>query len=257
MNSVDARKAVSYAIDRDAIIRGVFQGYALKATSFLSPPFATAGVYQPGLCESCGQQDVAKAKELAAKAGLKPGTTVDLIYNTGGGHEAWVQAVAVQLKDVLGLNVNLRGMPFAELLRVSTQPSRSGLRRAAWSADYPTPDNFLYPLLHTQPADNPGDNRGRYSNPEFDALVDKARATKDQKVAADLYRQAERIAIGQDLADIPLWYRVQFRLFNSEKFQGVNMDFSREPDSGYDQPEAIGGRGRPARLTRWRLEAAL
>jgi oligopeptide transport system substrate-binding protein len=42
------------------------------------------------------------------------------------------------------------------------------------------------------------------------------------------YKQAEQISIGQDLALIPLWYRTQYRAFNS-KFVGVNVDFFENP----------------------------
>ena len=45
---------------------------------------------------------------------------------------------------------------------------------------------------------------------------------------ADDYKQAEKIAIGEDLALIPLWYRTQYRAFNN-KFVGVNLDFFENP----------------------------
>ena len=37
LNNADARKAISYAIDRDAIIAGVFSGFQTKATSIIPP----------------------------------------------------------------------------------------------------------------------------------------------------------------------------------------------------------------------------
>lgn len=79
-NNPDARKAISYAIDREAIAKGVFQGLQ-KLPAFLPPSFAD--VYQAGVCSSCVKQDVAKAKEFAEKGGLKPGTVVNFGYNTG------------------------------------------------------------------------------------------------------------------------------------------------------------------------------
>ncbi len=232
-NNPDARKAVSYAIDRDAIISGVFKGFQTKATSLVPPSFKP--YYQEGVCESCVKQDPAKAKELAAKAGLAPGTAISLAFNTGGGHEEWVQAVAAQLKDVLGLNVNVSGIPFKELLQNEKKPDASGLFRSAWGADYPTPDNFLFPLLSTK-AINPdeqnvvqGDNAARYSNPAFDDLLAKERAAKTDADRAPIIKQAEKLAIGDDLALIPLWYRTQYRVFDSSKFTNVDMDFFEDP----------------------------
>lgn len=233
LKSVDARAAVSYAIDRDAIIKGVFQNFQTKSTTILPPAFAD--VYQKDLCASCIKQDPAKAKELAAKAGLKPGATIELAYNTGAGHEEWVQAVAQQLKDVLGLNVKLVGKPFAELLAAQQSPKATGMYRFAWGADYPTPDNFLYPLLATASINKDesgkvtGDNRARYSNPKFDELLAKARATKDGAARNAIYKEAEKVAM-DDVALIPLWNRHQLRLANTKKFANLQMDFHEDPN---------------------------
>ncbi|MEU9100955.1 peptide ABC transporter substrate-binding protein [Streptomyces sp. NPDC048361] len=235
LNNADARKAISYAIDREAIAKGVFQGMQKPASSVLPPSFADT--YQDGVCSSCVKQDPAKAKEYAAKGGLKPGTEVDFGYNTGAGHEEWVQAVAQQLKDVLGLNVKLNGKPFKEALSQQQDKATSGLWRSAWGADYPTPDNFLYPLLDTGSI-NPdpktgkalGDNRGRYSNPEFDKLIVQARGTKDPAARAKVYQQAEKLAVDTDQALIPLWKRTQLRLANTQKFNDMKLDFFENPN---------------------------
>jgi oligopeptide transport system substrate-binding protein len=235
LNNADARKAISYAIDRDAIAKGVFQGMQKPATSVLPPSFADT--YQDGVCTSCLKQDKDKAKEYAAKGNLKPGTVLDFGYNTGGGHEEWVQAVAQQLKDVLGLEVKLNGKPFKEALAQQQDKATGGIWRSAWGADYPTPDNFLFPLLDTgsineDPATGKaqGDNRGRYSNPKFDELITKARGTKDPAARAAVYKEAEKIAVNDDQALIPLWKRTQYRLANMDKFTNVNLDFFEDPN---------------------------
>ncbi|MGV9252223.1 peptide ABC transporter substrate-binding protein [Streptomyces sp. NPDC003697] len=233
LNTAKARQAISYAIDRDAIIKGVFQGMQTKSTTILPPAFAD--VYQKGLCAPCAKQDKAKAKQLAAESGLKPGTTIELGYNTGAGHEEWIQAVKQQLEDVLGVKVKSTGKPFAELLADQQKPKATGLYRFAWGADYPTPDNFLYPLLDTASINKDasgkvtGDNRGRYSNKAFDALLAKARATEDQAGRNKLYQQAEKVAL-DDQALIPLWNRTQLRLANTKKFAGLKMDFHEDPN---------------------------
>jgi oligopeptide transport system substrate-binding protein len=228
LNSVDAREAVSYAIDRDAIINGIEKNSVTKATSIVPPPFQGQGTYQPGICASCVKQDPAKAKAAAKRAGLGAGTTVNLEFNTGAGHEGWIQAVAGELQQVLGWKVNIVPLPFKTLLKNENDPNATGLFRSAWGADYPTAWDFLGPLLSTQPADNPGQNSGRYSNKQFDQLLLKGQAETDAKKRADDYKAAEKLAIGDDLALIPLWYRTQYRVF-SPKFVGVNLDFFENP----------------------------
>ncbi len=233
LNNPLARKAISEAIDRNAIAQGVFQGAQVPATALV--PASFTGAYQEGVCTAC-KYDPADAKQLAQQAGLVPGTTVNFQFNTNAGHEQWTAAVKQQLETNLGIKVNYSGVPFTDLLTNEKQPKASGMFRAAWGADYPTPGDFLGPLLATSsigaatpndPAQ--GDNRGRYSNPTFDALLVKASATPDEAARNDLYKQAEKIAIGDDLAVIPLWARQQFRLANTAKFGNVNLDFFENP----------------------------
>lgn len=226
LNKADARKAVSLAIDRDAIIEGVFKGFQEKATSIIPPPMKA--YYQPGVCDVCDKPDIPRAKDLAAKAGIPPGTGVSLAYNTGGGHEAWVQAVQQQLETNLGLKVDLQPSPFAELLKKEAASNASGLYRAAWNADYPSAENFLYPLL-AKASLPPGDNRGRYVNQKFEESLAAARRATDEADRVTHIKAAEKQAIGEDLALIPLWYRSAYRVFDSARWAGVELDFFENP----------------------------
>jgi oligopeptide transport system substrate-binding protein len=229
----EAREAISLAIDRDAIIAEVFGGFRTKATSLVPPAFA--GVHEPGLAASCVAPDPDRAVALAAEAGLTPGTRVDLAYNTGGGHDEWVTAVAGQLRATLGLDIRLSPMTPRELVEYRTGPRATGLCRAAWACDYPTADNILYPLLYSA-CTNPdaggvahGDNEGRYADEEFDELIRAARASSDAAERDKLYRRAEQIAIGRDLAIIPLWYRTHQRVYDASRFTGLALDFFGNP----------------------------
>jgi oligopeptide transport system substrate-binding protein len=136
------------------------------------------------------------------------------------------------LESTLGLKVNYYSLPFKNLLTNRGAVGASGLLRSGWGADYPSPGNILGPLLSTSaigttdptmPAT--GDNPGRYSNPVFDRLLDQARATMDEAERMALYRQAERIAIGEDLALIPLWYRYEYRLADTNRFTNLRIDW--------------------------------
>lgn len=225
LNNPDSRKAISYAIDRDAIIHGVLQDTQSKATSIIPPPFKD--FFQPGVCSEC-TFDVAKAKDFAAKGGLKPGTHVSFLFNTGGGHEAWTQAVKQQLEQNLGLVIDYNGIPFRELLQKEAAPDATGIFRAAWGADYPSPDDFLRPLL-SKTSLPPGDNRGRYQNDQFEKLIDQALAAKDPAEKVRLTKEAEKLAIDTDMALIPMWYRTQYRLINTAKFTGIDLDFFENP----------------------------
>ena len=110
-------------------------------------------------------------------------------------------------------------MPFRDLLTNQQPAHRDRPLPGRLGRRLPDPDNFLASLLTTKaigaatPADVAnGDNRGRYSNPVFDELVAQAAATPDDAARNELYKQAEKIAIGDDLGVIPLLTRQQFRL---------------------------------------------
>jgi oligopeptide transport system substrate-binding protein len=233
LDDVKARKAISLAINRDEIINGVFKGSQTPADSLVPPVFTEA--YQPGVCGNC-KFDLDEAKKLAKEAGLTEGTELNFQFNADAGHDEWTAAVKEQLENNLGLKVNISSVQFTDLLNNEQQPGASGIYRAAWGADYPTPGNFLEPLLSTKAigatATEPttGDNRGRYSNKKFDDLIDEANGEKDEAKRVSLYQQAEKIAIGDDQALIPLWNRTQHRLANTSKFINLRMDFSENPD---------------------------
>jgi oligopeptide transport system substrate-binding protein len=229
LNSVAARQAVSYAIDRNAIVHGVLKDSVTVATSLVSPAFAAQGTYQPGVCASCAKQDPVKARAAANQAGLPSGSKVSIEYSTGGGVDGWIQAVAGELNSVLGWKVDLKPKPFKESLQDEADPAASGLFRDGWIADYPTAWDLLAPLLGTQPAGNPGANDAYYSNKNVDRLLAAGLAEPDASKRAADYRRAEQIAIGQDLALIPLWYRTEYRAFDASKWVGVNNDFFENP----------------------------
>ena len=225
-----ARKAVSHAIDREAVIRQVLcgdqvLGCGARPASSLIPPAIAGHVAHPGRI----RHDPALARSLAHQAGLAPGTVLDLATNVGAGHEEWVTAVARQLEDTLGLRVRVSDMTAAELVAYRTSERATGCCRAGWMCDYPTPDNVLFPLLHSSCV-NPdasgtahGDNEGRYQDQEFDELIRRARATPGEQQRIALYQAAEQQAIGEHMAIIPLWYLAGSRLLRPY-LRGVRLD---------------------------------
>lgn len=217
MADLDARRAVSLALDRDGISDGVYQGSLTPATAFLPPVFGQ--YHQPEVCDAC-RHDPDQASELADDGGLTEGTTVGLLYNTDGGHEALVQVLEADLESTLGITVELEGVPFAEMLE-KWDRGEFDIARSAWGADYPSVESFLFPLLSSES----GDNDGRYSNAEVDRLIAEYRSLTDDTERVAVVQEIERIAIGEDLALIPTWYRTQQRVFDAERFDNVSVDY--------------------------------
>ena len=80
----------------------------------------------------------------------------------------------------------------------------------------PAPPNGRSALGTVDPTRGFGaSNRGRYSNPAFDALIEQALATVDNTRRADLLARAIDLAIGQDVAIVPLYF--QFSVWASRR----------------------------------------
>ncbi len=99
-------------------------------------------------------------------------------YNIGAGHEN-VVAIIIDNLAAIGIDAVEEGIDtetyFTQIAEGACQICRTG-----WFADYPTYDNFMYDLYHT---DSLGGNNHGYSNPEFDELVDEAKQTTDPERA--------------------------------------------------------------------------
>ena len=198
------RQALSRAINREEITKVIFSGTRIPAKDFTSP--AVDGYNDNVAGSDVLKFDAAKAKDLWTKAdAISPwpaDKTLQLAYNTDGGNKEWIDAVANNFKNNLGIKAE--GQPFAkfaEILKLRTAKNLPGLTRAGWQADYPSLYNFLGPLLKT----GASANYEGYSNPEFDKLLTEGLGAKSTDDANKKFTQAQEILF-KDLPNLPLWY---------------------------------------------------
>jgi oligopeptide transport system substrate-binding protein len=213
----DARRALSLAIDRDAINKGISQGYVAPATSLIPP--ALGSYYQAGVCEAC-RFDPAKAKELATKTGLV-GARLAFIYV---GAPTIPEAYKEMFQQNLGVLIDLQPISPPEF-QARRDKADFDIAASTWGADYPTPDNFLFPLLGTGSADN----AAHYQNAAFDALIGQERGEHDASARRKLVQAAEQMAIGRDMALIPTFNVPRIVAFDATKWNGVALDFFGAP----------------------------
>ena len=112
-NNKDVRKAINYAVDKDEIIAGAFDGYGTKLYSNFSPVLAD---YYNDELENIYTKDLDKAKELLKKAGYENG--FDMTITVPGNyiqHVDTAQILAQQLKP-LGINVKIETIEWATWL---------------------------------------------------------------------------------------------------------------------------------------------
>ncbi|MEU8590996.1 ABC transporter substrate-binding protein [Streptomyces sp. NPDC048664] len=200
------RTGLSMAINRDQITRSIFSRTRTPATDWTSPVLGEAGGYRSGLCGDACSYNPAQAKKLIQEGGGLPGGQVRITYNADtGSHKEWVDALCNSINNALGNDKACVGNPvgtFADFRNQIGGHKMSGPFRAGWQMDYPLIQNFLQPLYYT----NASSNDGKWSNKDFDKLVDQANAQSDTTQAVKLFQQAEEV-VRDNMAAIPLWYQ--------------------------------------------------
>lgn len=196
------RQAISMAINREEVTDVVFSGTRTPASDFTSPVIDGWSDSLPG--NEVLKFNPEKAKELWAEADkISPWSgTLEIGYNSDGGHQAWVEAVTNQLSNNLGIEA--KGKPYAafkELRQEVNDRSIKNAFRTGWQADYPGLYNFLAPLYAT----GAGSNDTDYSNLEFDKLLAEGAKATSVDEANKHFEQAQTILL-EDLPSIPLWY---------------------------------------------------
>ncbi|WP_406392388.1 ABC transporter substrate-binding protein [Streptomyces sp. NBC_00887] len=205
-DAVKVRQGLSMAINREQITDQIFQKTRTPASDWTSPVLGEDGGFKEGLCGDPCEYNKAEAKKLIEDGGGIPGGQLKISYNADtGSHKEWVDAVCNSINNVMGNNKACVGSPvgtFADFRsQVSTQ-KLTGAWRAGWQMDYPLIQNFLQPLYYT----NAPSNDGKWSNEEFDGLVNKANAEEDKATAVSTFQDAEKI-LAEQMPVIPLWYQ--------------------------------------------------
>jgi ABC-type transport system substrate-binding protein len=196
------RQAISQAIDREEINEAVYEGS--RTTSTGVTPRGIPG-FEEGLCEYCSYDPEAAqaAYEEWQAAGNELTEPIPIQFNVDQGHEPVVSIVVDNL-DAIGIPAEPDGLD-SETYFTQLAEGACVMCRAGWFADYPTYDNFMYDLFHTDAIG--GNNYSNMSNEEFDSLVDEAKATTDPDEQADLMTQAEQILLNEEIGVVPInWY---------------------------------------------------
>jgi oligopeptide transport system substrate-binding protein len=198
LDNAKLRKAISLAVNRQAINDTVYEGTRVLATGMVPPGLPG---YQEGLWPD-SKYDVAAAKAALADAGYPGGKglpSLKINYNVGAGHDKVVALMQSDLKAI-GINTTsetLEGAQHWDLLRTT----KYDIGRDGWIADYPIADNFTYPFFDSKSADN----HSHYSNPEVDAMILKARSTTDDAARAAMYTKIQQ-KIGETNPTVPIVY---------------------------------------------------
>ncbi len=189
LSNVKVRQAISYAVDREAIISGIYNNVGTLANSAMSPK-----VIGYSNETKAYDYDVVKAKQLLKEAGIKEGTKLKLLTSDRKERINMAEVVQSQLKGI-GLDVEIQVMEYgafiSEITKEQHQLFISGWGNATGDADY-----NQYNLFHTASMGAPG-NHFYYSNPEIDKLIEEGRTESDQATRNDIYKKAMQLELDE------------------------------------------------------------
>jgi dipeptide transport system substrate-binding protein len=213
------RQALNMAIDKESILKSVYQGQGQVAKNPI-PPILWS--YNNNVKDY--PFDVAKAKDLLAKAGHPNGFEVDLWYLPvtrpyNPGRQAMAELIQADWAKI-GVKAKLVTYEWAEY-RKRSKTGEQAVMMFGWSGDNGDPDNFFVPLLGCE-AVKGGGNVARWCNKEFEDLVIKAAQTPKQADRAKLYEQAQ-VIFKEEAPWITVAHSVRFDPVRKE-VQGYKMD---------------------------------
>ncbi|MGI6691211.1 MAG: ABC transporter substrate-binding protein [Clostridiales bacterium] len=230
-SDIRLRQAIAHALDMDAINAGLYGEDMVTAKSIL-PPTMIGGDGEFSLPE----YNPEKAKELMAEAGYPDGFSFTLLtYNVSKGYNPAGERLAVQVQAELakvGIDCKIVIEPWSEFITsmYAETPDYDAIV-AGWGAAA-NDAAYMLQLLESVNA-GVGCNHSGYSNPEYDALVNKGRKAASFEEAAAYYAQAAQLA-NEDLPVIPMGHGTGYsaasiKIINADEVVGgwgVNNDYT-------------------------------
>lgn len=180
------RQAIYHAVDREKIVKENTRWRSMPAKGVLPPGIAGFNPLFEGYA-----YDPQKARQLLAESGYPGGRGIPPI-------ELWTVAKTERVhrqleayRDFLG-EIGIQVIPkVAEnwkefIARINDK--QAAMYYAAWYADFPDPDNFLFNLCHSESRSN----RMGYQSEEVDRMLEAARSETDYGMRVELYREIEK-----------------------------------------------------------------
>ena len=218
LRDVRVRQAVACAIDIPLILKTLQDGRARSAVSLLPQ---THWAWTGNVARY--DYDPSRAASLLDQAGYRPGrdgTRLHLTMKTSTDEGTRLLAATLQQQLAqVGIALDIRSFESATYLQDLTRGSFQ-IYALRWIGGNEQPDIFGY-AFSTARIPPKGANRGRYSNPRLDALLDDAGASTDQARRTSDYVQAQQI-LAQDLPAFNLWYKDSIVVHN-RRLSGISI----------------------------------
>jgi ABC-type oligopeptide transport system substrate-binding subunit/class 3 adenylate cyclase len=194
LSNVDVRRALAHAIDREALDRAVADNLVVARGGIVPP--ALQG-HTPDIVPAF---DPDEARRCLERSGVG-----DIRLEIGGYH-TWVhqflEIVTATWRDVLGVESELRPWTVAQAMHAAKLTELASIYVTGWLPGYADPEYYLRLLFHSDSRTN----EGGFSHPPFDDLIEHARQERSDRARLELFHEADRMAVAERIAVIPLVY---------------------------------------------------
>jgi peptide/nickel transport system substrate-binding protein len=204
VENVAVRRAIAQVIDRQALVRDVYQRTAEPLYSMI-PKGITGHVN--AFYNKYAEPDPKKARETLEDAGITAPVALTLWYTSdhyGAATAEEFQEIKSQLEDSGLFEVEIKGRQWEDF-QAGYQKSEYEVFGMGWFPDFPDPDNFTGPFLLK-------DNflRLPYGSEEVqNDLMPKARRQADRSAVVDEFREIQDV-VADDVPLLPLWQGKQY-----------------------------------------------
>jgi ABC-type oligopeptide transport system substrate-binding subunit len=196
LDNVWVRRALNYAVDRDAIANDLLKKSRNPWGNF-TPTGYPGYRHPPGI-----PFDPAKARECLAKAGYPGGKgfpKISILFNTSEDHRRIAEAIQAMWKRELAIDIELSNQEWGSYLQATTSLQYDVARRS-WIGDYLDPNTFLACYVTGD-----GNNRSGWSDRRYDAMIREAAGEVDQARRLDILSRAEALLLA-DGPVIPIYH---------------------------------------------------
>lgn len=214
-DDVKVRQVIAHAIDREAIIEGVYDGMGAAASHPISPE---VWGYDDSL--SGQEYDLERAEKLLAESDHPDGFSTELWVRD----DQMMVDTAIYIQESLaelGIDVIVQQFEWGALLDRTAQGDQE-MYLFGWTTVTADADNGLYALHHSDNFGSTG-NRSFYANDELDEALDDGRTEADEEARAEAYSRAQEIII-EEAPIAPIVHSNFSMGVDSSSIEGVEMD---------------------------------
>lgn len=229
----ELRQALSYALDREALVENIIQGFGQPAVGPISPVLQQ--YFNPDV--KTYPHDPERSRELLLEAGFE--FADDGTAHYGGEPFSFtitypnvqifgqLATLVQQYYADIGIETRLNGLEFNTFVSEALVPRDFDMLLGWWVTP---PDPDIFPYYHSSAAEA-GNNPVMYRSPDADALLTRGREVADPEARAAIYHELLEI-LAEEVPYIYLWYPDEIQALNV-RLNGVPEDIGYRPALQY------------------------